>query len=108
MPDGPRSARCLVQSHRRGSIDIRSGYRPRRTRRYSPWHYRTPFRKQTVTSQHRASDGFSPLFSNASTDHESPVNVTAPGAAQKRSELHGDHHLVFVDPADTAGKSTDR
>jgi hypothetical protein len=64
-------------------------------------HHRIHFRKQTVTSQHSASTGYSPLFSNATTDHASPtppVNDTA--STQKRSEPNGDHHLTFIDPVE--------
>ncbi|MET3807069.1 hypothetical protein ABIB25_004091 [Nakamurella sp. UYEF19] len=56
-----------------------------------------------MTSQHHASDGFSPLFSNATSEHASRTHQPSdPTSAQKRSEPNGDHHLKFVDPADSA------
>ncbi len=59
-------------------------------------------RKQNVTSQHSASDDFSPMFSNAASEHASSThNVTDAASAQKRSEPNGDHHLTFVDPLDS-------
>lgn len=50
----------------------------------------------------------SPLFSNATVDHRSSAepktSTTTPAATQKRSKPHGDHHLLFVDLADSAGR----
>jgi len=59
-----------------------------------------------VTSQHPDSqhncDSFSPVFSNATADHASPAHRADAASAQKRSEPNGDHHLSFVDLADSA------
>ena len=61
-----------------------------------------------MTSPHTASDGFSPLFSNATTDHTAPgQHIDRPTAEQKRhtqerSEPNGDHHLAFIDLDDSA------
>lgn len=66
-------------------------------------HQRIQLRKQTVTSQHSASDGFSPLFSNATADQASPTHsATDAASTRKRSEPNGDHHLTFIDPLDSA------
>jgi len=71
-------------------------------------------RKQTVTSPHSAPNGFSPLFSNATTDHASPVQHSQGQTAelkrsiQKRSEPNGDHHLTFIDVSDSAPASPAR
>lgn len=64
-------------------------------------------RKQIVSPPHTAPDGFSPLFSNATTDHTpAGLHVAQPTAEQKhatrkRSEPNGDHHLAFVDLDDS-------
>jgi hypothetical protein len=66
-------------------------------------HHRTHSRKQTVTSQYSASDSYSPMFSNATTENASSTHrVTDDASAQKRSEPDGDHHLTFIDPLDPA------
>ncbi len=65
--------------------------------------HRIQFRKQTVSSQHSPSGGFSPLFSNATSNQvEARQQVGVPTeeqkrSTQKRSEPDGDHHLKFVD-----------
>jgi hypothetical protein len=62
-----------------------------------------PFQEQTVASPHIASDSFSPLFSNVTTEQSSPMRLVRDAtAARKRSEPDGDHHLTFVDLADSA------
>lgn len=75
-------------------------------------HPNTTPRKQTVTyqprSRHTSADGFSLLFSEAAAAQHAPIDTfDKPTAEQKRaiqqrSEPNGDHHLTFVDLADSA------
>ncbi|MDQ2737816.1 MAG: hypothetical protein M3Y35_04160 [Actinomycetota bacterium] len=56
-----------------------------------------------MTSPYIDSASFSPLFSNVTTEQSSPTEHHQDAAAvRKRSEPDGDHHLTFLDLADSA------
>ncbi|SDP26593.1 hypothetical protein SAMN04515671_3474 [Nakamurella panacisegetis] len=55
-----------------------------------------------MTSQHSSSDGFSPLFSNVTASPTTPAQDRSDtSTTRKRSEPNGDHHLTFLDLADS-------
>ncbi len=83
-------------------------YAPARSDSLSHRYLSHPFRRQPVNSQHSPTpDTFSPMFSNAAAEHASPGRYAneptseQKRSAQQRSEPNGDHHLMFLDVADS-------